>query len=110
MVLDYHHHLCNNDNLDIDIYLKRIINTWKNINPKIHFSSPKNNTKKDFRTHHDYINPIEFIKFLDKIKNLNIDLDIMLECKAKDEAIFKLVRQLKYYNYTFIDETTIKLK
>ena len=110
MVLDYHHHLCNNNNLDIDIYLKRIINTWKNINPKIHFSSPKNNTKKDFRTHHDYINPIEFIKFLDKIKNLNIDLDIMLECKAKDEALFKLVRQLKYYNYTFIDETTIKLK
>lgn len=110
MVLDYHHHLCNNDNLDINIYLKRIINTWKNINPKIHFSSPKNNTKKDFRTHHDYINPIEFIKFLDKIKNLNIDLDIMLECKAKDEALFKLVRQLKYYNYTFIDETTIKLK
>ena len=110
MVLDYHHHLCNNDNLDINIYLKRIINTWKNINPKIHFSSPKNNTKKDFRPHHDYINPSEFIKFLDKIKNLNIDLDIMLECKTKDEALFKLVRQLKYYNYTFIDETTIKLK
>ena len=110
MVLDYHHHLCNNNNLDIDIYLKRIINTWKNINPKIHFSSPKNNTKKDFRTHHDYINPIEFIKFLDKIKNLNIDLDIMLECKAKDEALFRLVAQLKYHNYIFLDESTIKLK
>ena len=27
MVLDYHHHLCNNNNLDINIYLKRIINT-----------------------------------------------------------------------------------
>lgn len=110
MVLDYHHHLCNNDNLNIDIYLKRIFNTWHNLPPKIHFSSPKNNTKKDFRTHHDYIDPIEFIKFLDKIKHLNIDLDIMLECKAKDEALFKLTRQLKYYNYTFIDETTIKLK
>ena len=34
----------------------------------------------------------------------------MLECKAKDEALFKLVRQLKYYDYHFIDETTIKLK
>ena len=110
MVLDYHHHLCNNDNLNIDIYLKRIFNTWHSLPPKIHFSSPKNNTKKDFRTHHDYIDPIEFIKFLDKIKHLNIDLDIMLECKAKDEALFKLTRQLKYYNYTFIDETTIKLK
>ncbi|MBQ2872812.1 MAG: UV DNA damage repair endonuclease UvsE [Bacilli bacterium] len=109
MVLDYHHHICNNDNLNIDDYLERIFNTWK-ITPKLHFSSPKNNTKKDFRTHHDYINPLDFISFLEKIKHLNTNLDIMLECKAKDEALFKLVRQLKYYDYNFIDETTINLK
>ena len=30
----------------------------------------------------------------------------MLEAKAKDEALFKLVRLLKYYDYKFIDETT----
>lgn len=109
MVLDYHHHICNNDNIDIDTYFKRILNTWK-ITPKIHFSSPKNKTKKDFRSHHDYIDIYDFITFLEKIKKLNINLDIMLECKAKDEALFRLVRLLKYYNYTFIDETTIKLK
>jgi len=110
MVLDYHHHICNNDNLNIDIYLERIFNTWKNNIPKIHFSSPKNKTKKDFRTHHDYINVEDFIIFLEKIKPLNINIDIMLECKSKDEALFKLVRLLKYYNYQFIDETTINLK
>ena len=110
MVLDYHHHICNNDNLNIDNYLTRIFNTWKNITPKIHFSSPKNMTKKDFRTHHDYININDFILFLEKIKSLNTNLDIMLECKAKDEALFRLVRQLKYNNYTFTDETTINLK
>lgn len=109
MVLDYHHHICNNDNLFIDDYLERIFNTWKTT-PKIHFSSPKNKTKKDFRSHHDYIDISDFINFLNKIKTLNTDIDIMLECKAKDEALFKLVRLLKYHNYHFIDETTIKLK
>ena len=110
MILDYHHHICNNDNLNIDDYLEKIFKTWKNNTPKIHFSSPKNKTKKEFRSHHEYINVNDFISFLEKIKPFKINLDIMLECKAKDEALFKLVRQLKYYNYQFIDDTTIKLK
>jgi len=109
MILDYHHHICNNNNINIDNYLEEIFNTW-NITPKIHFSSPKNKTKKEFRSHHDYINVDDFILFLDKIKSLNKNIDIMLECKAKDEALFRLVAQLKYHNYTFIDESTIKLK
>ena len=104
-VLDYHHHICNNDEIDIDKYLMAIFSTWTTT-PKIHFSSPKNQTKKDFRSHHDYINIEDFINFLNKIKHLNIDLDIMLEAKAKDEALFKLVRLLKYNDYQFIDDTT----
>ena len=104
-VLDYHHHICNNDEIDIDKYLRAIFSTWTTT-PKIHFSSPKNQTKKDFRSHHDYINIEDFINFLTKIKHLNIDLDIMLEAKAKDEALFKLVRLLKYNDYEFIDDTT----
>ncbi len=104
-VLDYHHHICNNDEIDIDKYLRAIFSTWTTT-PKIHFSSPKNQTKKDFRSHHDYINIEDFIIFLNKIKHLNIDLDIMLEAKAKDEALFKLVRLLKYNDYQFIDDTT----
>ena len=110
MILDYHHHICNNDNLDIFTYTKRIFDTWKDKTPKIHFSTPKNKSKKEFRAHHDYINVNDFINFLELIKPLNKNIDIMLECKAKDEALFKLVRLLKYNNYQFIDETTIKLK
>ena len=109
MILDYHHHICNNNNINIDNYLEEIFNTW-NSTPKIHFSSPKNNTKKEFRSHHDYINIDDFILFLEKIKLLNKNIDIMLECKAKDEALFRLVAQLKYHNYIFLDESTIKLK
>ena len=104
-VLDYHHHLCNHITDELDF--NRIFKTWKKINPKVHFSSPKNKTKKDFRSHHDYIDLEDFKLFISKIKDLNYDIDIMLEAKAKDEALFKLVRQLKYKtNYKFINNTT----
>lgn len=104
VVLDYHHHICNNCG-NIENYIEEIFKSWKTI-PKIHFSSPKNKTKKEFRSHHDYINIDDFINFLNIIKSNNFDFDIMIEAKAKDEALFRLTRQLKYYDYKFIDETT----
>ena len=107
VVLDYHHFICNNDNTNIEDVIERIFNTWKDKTPKIHFSSPKSKLKKEFRSHHDYIDVNSFIDFIDKIKFINKDFDIMIEAKAKDEALFKLVRELKYKtNYEFIDETT----
>lgn len=103
MVLDVHHHYCNKSSKELSYYLNDIFKTW-DTTPKIHFSSPKN--KKDFRAHNDYINSDDFIDF---IKLINQDIDIMLETKAKDDALFRLVRELKYKtNYIFIDETTIK--
>ena len=73
--------------------------------PKIHFSTPKN--KKEFRSHNDYINCDDFIDFIELIKKHNIDVDIMLEAKAKDDALFRLVREIKYKtNYKFIDDTS----
>ena len=109
VILDYHHFICNNTGKDITNYLDRIFATWKKQTPKFHFSSPKN--KKEYRTHNDYINPEEFIKFLSILKKYNYNnIDIMLEAKAKDEALFRLIRQLKYKtNYNFIDSTTFKI-
>lgn len=106
VVLDYHHYMCNPSDLNFE----SIFSTWKTT-PKVHFSSPKSKIKKEFRSHNDYINSDDFIVFLDKIKNLNYDIDIMIEAKKKDEALFKLVRELKYKtNYDFIDETTFIIK
>ena len=106
IVLDIHHHNCNNKD-SIQHYLKDVLESWKLDVPKIHFSSPKSKIKKEFRSHNDYINVDEFIDFLEIVKVYNKDIDIMLEAKAKDEALFKLVRLLKYKtNYKFIDETT----
>lgn len=105
VVLDYHHYLCNNTGIPINNYLEKIFKTWKNINPKIHFSSPK--TKKELRAHNDYIDSTSFISLLNILKTYNYDIDIMIEAKAKDEALFKLVRELKYKtSYKFIDDTS----
>lgn len=109
MVLDYHHYLCNHGEEKIEDYLQSIFDTWNNTNlsPKMHFSSPKNKTKKEFRSHHDYIDIETFIDFVDKLNTTHEQLDIMLEAKAKDDALFRLIRQLKYKtDYTFLDDTT----
>lgn len=111
MILDVHHNKCNPSEKPLEFYLQTIFNTWKTNTPKIHFSSPKNNTKKDIRTHHNYINVDEFILFLEKAKYYTEKLDIMLEAKMKDEALFRLIRELKFQtNYTFIDETSFIVK
>jgi len=109
MVLDYHHYICNNENEDINDYLPKILKTWESekLNHKMHFSSPK--SPKEKRSHSEYIQSDDFIKFINILKKYNTDVDIMLECKAKDEALFRLIRELKYKsNFDFIDETTIK--
>ena len=69
VVLDYHHFMCNHTDSNIEKYLDTIFSSWKNINPKIHFSSPKNKTKKEMRSHHDYIDASSFLEFLNIIKN-----------------------------------------
>lgn len=110
MVLDYHHFICNHlKNERIDKLLPRIIKTWKNtnLNPKMHFSNSLNSKQK--RNHSTYINYNSFIKFLKLLKPLNTDIDIMLEAKGKDEALFRLVRQLKFYKDFKIKGTTIIL-
>lgn len=110
MVLDYHHYICNHlKNERIDKLLPRIIKTWENtnLNPKMHFSCPLNSKQK--RNHSTYLNYNSFIKFLKLLKPLNTDIDIMLEAKGRDEALFRLVRQLKFYKDFKVKGTTIIL-
>ena len=101
IVLDYHHHKCNRSEINI----KKILDSWSGMTPKMHFSSSK--SSKDFRSHSDYIDSDEFIKFIDIVKEYDVDIDVMIEAKAKDEALFRLVRELKYKtDYKFVDDTT----
>lgn len=83
MVLDVHHHNCICSEGNLEKVLPDIFNTWKNESypPKIHFSSPK--SRKDYRSHADYIDYKEFINFLEAAAKVNRDFDIMLEAKKR---------------------------
>ena len=106
MVLDYHHFKINNTKEKIEDYIERIFNTWTSI-PKIHFSSIK--SKKEKRSHNDYIDVNDFIDFLNRVKFTNRDFDVMIEAKKKDDALFRLIRQLKYKTEYKIEKNTIFL-
>lgn len=107
MVFDYHHHICNPSKIKLEEYFSRILKTWEKEKnpPKMHFSSPK--SRKEFRSHHFYIDYQKFIQFLEFLKPYEQDIDIMLECKGKDEALFTLIRQLKFYQSYSFEKNTI---
>lgn len=113
MVLDIHHHNCNNNGENISDMLQGIFDTWSNENlpPKMHFSSPRDEKLDDKidRKHSDFINALDFINFIELTRKINKDFDIMLECKEKDVALFKLVKDIKEIKpeYKWKDKTTL---
>ncbi len=101
VVLDYHHYRCNMSDMDIE----KILDSWGDKVPKMHFSSPRNS--RDFRSHNEYIDSDDFIEFIESIKKYDRDIDIMIEAKGKDDAMFRLIREIKYKtDYVFVDDTS----
>ena len=117
-IFDNLHHCCNNGTaesgtrLTIQDALAQMLSTWQpHLTPKIHYSSPrtealepteaKTKTAKkeaapvapNIRMHADFINPFEFIYFLEKAQGLR-PFDVMVESKAKDLAVLKLKKDL----------------
>ncbi|MBA8983105.1 UV DNA damage endonuclease [Clostridium saccharobutylicum] len=111
MVLDVHHHNCNNNGESIQDMLQEIFNTWnrEELPPKIHFSTPRDHEKD--RKHSDYINATDFIEFIEKTKKIDRDFDVMLECKKKDEALYRLVEDIKNIKpqYKWIDQSSFEI-
>ncbi|KAL8780639.1 MAG: hypothetical protein Q9213_006375 [Squamulea squamosa] len=106
MVLDYHHHNIVFDSTQIregtkdiiDLY-PRILATWKrkNITPKMHYSEPTPEaiTGRQKRKH----NPR--VATLPPCPN---DMDLMIEAKDKEQAVFELMRTFKLPGFdTFND-------
>jgi UV DNA damage endonuclease len=94
LVFDYHHHMANFQDENWEQEWERVIQTWS-YSPlplKMHISSPKN--EKDFRAHAEYIDTQQFLKFLHKVKGSIGHIDCMIEAKKKDDALFRLMREL----------------
>jgi UV DNA damage endonuclease len=84
IVFDYHHHQFCTGDLTEQQALELAISTWpKDITPVVHYSSSRlketGNPKEKPQAHADYI--------LEKINTYGHDIDIMLECKAKELAL-----------------------
>jgi UV DNA damage endonuclease len=112
LVLDQLHHLCHPaPNCTLGQALALALSTWPpEQTPKIHFSTPhtamiagqrsdetgsKRHILRQPRLcqHADLIDPFAFIALLRQAPT-NRDMDVMLECKAKDLALLRLRRHL----------------
>ena len=84
IVFDYHHHQFCTGGLTEEAALKLAATTWpKGIKPIVHYSESKRlheeNTKIKEQAHSDYINKLP--------KLYGMDVDVMVEAKAKELAI-----------------------
>lgn len=95
MVLDIHHHLVNRNGEDAVRLWPRIARTWsgQRVPPKIHASSPR--SEREPRAHADYVDAAELLRFLRAIAPDTERLDVMLEAKAKDAALLRLMEELR---------------
>ena len=114
-VWDYQHHWCfNPEGLAMGETLRRFLKTWPaGVRPKMHWSCARTEMReikrKNRKTganetvlqppvwtgHADYNNPFETIQFLRSITD--VDVDVMLESKAKDLSLIRLRNDLARY-------------
>ncbi|WP_054958605.1 UV DNA damage repair endonuclease UvsE [Paenibacillus dakarensis] len=122
MVLDIHHQWVNNEGEDPGDLWPEILSTWNTpmaqagsdperpLPPKIHASSPK--SPSDIRSHADGVDVAPLLSFLRKIARNTPHLDVMIEAKQKDGALFALMEELSGYEkegVRIIDGATIEI-
>lgn len=86
MVLDIHHQRCLVKDEGWLELIPGIFDTWGSRTPKIHVSSPR--SPEDPRRHADDVDPEYLLSFLRWCGGR--DIDLMVEAKNKDLALFKL--------------------
>lgn len=110
LVFDYHHHLAHHQDANWENNWNRVVQTWKHspLPIKMHISSPKSD--EAFRHHSDYIDVDMFFRFLKVIEGSIPQIDCMIEAKRKDEALFKLMDEVKRKDVEIIDGSSFFLK
>ncbi|SHF92019.1 UV DNA damage repair endonuclease UvsE [Ornithinibacillus halophilus] len=95
LVFDYHHHLANHSKDNWAEDWDRVVQTWEHskLPVKMHISSPK--SENQFRSHADYVDVEMFLNFLRAVKGSVNQIDCMIEAKQKDDALFKLMEDIK---------------
>lgn len=92
LTIDFHHDDLKPSSQPVDFYFERVFKIWENrgIKPKVHVSNScpgilNTDTMTKRRKHSD------LIQFLhEPLLKITAELDVMLECKLKEQAIYKL--------------------
>ncbi|MFC0272432.1 UV DNA damage repair endonuclease UvsE [Metabacillus herbersteinensis] len=95
LMFDYHHFMANHDDHEeVENLLPKVFSTWARLKviPKIHISSPK--SEKEYRSHSDYVDLEFLVPLITTLKELNVDVDFMIEAKQKDKAVLQLVEDV----------------
>jgi UV DNA damage endonuclease len=110
-VLDLHHHRFNHEGETLEELWPQIAQTWEKerFPPKIHVSSPRSESAP--KSHADYVHLDDLLPFLRLAAGDGERLDIMIEAKRKDEALFRLMEELaKTPHINRIDQATIEVE
>lgn len=93
IVFDYHHHTFNDGGLSVQEALQLAASTWGDITPVVHYSESKSvhesNDKINPRAHSDFVSGY--------IDTYGLDVDIMIEAKAKELALLKCLKNQKKF-------------
>lgn len=106
IVFDYHHHTFNTGDLSEQQALILAVSTWNKsgVKPVVHYSESKalheGDSKIKPQAHSDYINKIP--------DTYNIDVDVMVEAKAKELAILPFIKLLTIKNITITNDLRTK--
>ncbi len=114
IVFDTHHYDCycklhpNEKFEKPDFYIKDILDTWnkKSVKPKFHVSEQGSGR---IGHHSDYIENIPDY-LLEIPEKYDVDIDIMIEAKMKEQAIFKLYEKYEFLNCKANKKFKIKIK
>ena len=97
IVIDMHHDSIYPSEESVEFYFDRVFKVWfdRGIKPKVHVSNSvpgitKDDSKTARRKHSDYISFLH-----DSLLTITFPIDIMLECKMKEQAIFRLLDETK---------------
>jgi UV DNA damage endonuclease len=89
IVFDYHHHMFCTGDLSEEEALRLAVSTWGDITPVVHYSESKalheENNKLKPQAHSDYIKSLP--------NTYGLDVDIMVEAKAKELAILPFIKK-----------------
>ena len=112
IVIDLHHDSIYPSSNPIEFYFDRVFKVWfdRGIKPKVHVSNSvpgvkKTDNKTMRRKHSDYI---QFLH--EPLLKIKFPIDVMLECKMKEKAIFRLRERVSKKQIGLREFFSLKIK